>query len=209
MFRIWNSYGNKLEEENMTLEKQQNSKKPWINPDGTTKSDEEIRSLCGNSEEMWDQYLTESIESDLGRDEIILEQALDIEREFSYQDKLGDLINHLQQEEGHHKAQLVRESILKHLSRRERQAVQLVYLEGKTQEEVSEILGVKRRSVRSYLNRGLEKIAKLAEAKTELSKINNYFEVLFRNASSHISNFVEDRHGHLNRLPRRKERTND
>ena len=202
IFQISSSSINKGKNgDNGDCTKLRETKKPWLNSDGTLKSDDEVRELCGTSEEMWENYLSQTIDHELGRNEVILEEATDIEEKFSVQKHASALMGYLEQEKTHHKAQVIKKLILEHLSRRERQVVQLIFLEGKTQVDTSSLLGISRASVRVYLNRSIDKIRKISKSKIEVNQIENYFGVLLDKASSHISNSFVSEQKHTNKMP--------
>ena len=166
------------------------------------KAPNQSREFKKKLKQAWEDYLAQNVDHEFGPEEMLLDHALDIEHCFSEEDHKDALVNHLEQEKSHYKAKVIKTLMFKNLSRRERQAIRLVYLEGQTQIEAARTLGVSRRSLRIYLERGIQKIKKLCEGKKELSQLDGYFESLIEKANI-LKN--EPNYQHINRFPKREE----
>ncbi len=146
-------------------------KAPWLNLDGKSKSDAEIREISKSwSQETWNEYL-ETIEGNLK--ESLLKWPGSIEH---FIEDYSSLLFNLEKEEKNPHLRRAVQLALKKLSFREHQVLEMVLLDKKPLRQIAEELQISRRTVRSAIQRGYAKIAEIARDRniqlgTELSKI--------------------------------------
>lgn len=117
--------------------------KPWLNEDGSVKSEEEIKNICqawGPS--VWNEYL-ESLEVSQKEDSVFSPSIMDT---FSAEECAG-LVFSMASEEKYPLLKVALNACIRQLSPKQREIIHQYYWNGKTLHEIASEMGITRQSV--------------------------------------------------------------
>ncbi|PIQ68568.1 MAG: hypothetical protein COV91_03505 [Candidatus Taylorbacteria bacterium CG11_big_fil_rev_8_21_14_0_20_46_11] len=128
---------------------------PWLNDNGSFKSDEEIKDLGKNwSAETWNSYLNTNIGEIEEDKDLVFFPFVDTETmNFG-----AELLHSLRSQDVYENLPEAFEFALTYLSDRQAQVIRMRYLKEMSQEEIAEKLGVGLNSIKSFRQRGLKKL---------------------------------------------------
>ena len=149
-----------------------NERAPWLNPDGTEKTTEQIKDISSSwSKQTWDEYLF-YLESP--REESLLDRPEQLDQ-VSVQEFTFMMLQLAEGREFSLLDKVVAQKALRCLSTRQRQIIEMIYWKNEPISLVAKKLGVSRRTVRSGLDRGLEKMRELLESGEVLENLKRIF----------------------------------
>ena len=129
--------------------------KPWIDQYGRVLPDEELRKISQTwKPQVWEDYL-KTYESDQKE---ILAENLDLIAAPQYEEYI-DVYKSLLAQDEYPQLKKVVNAALCALTKRERQTIRALYWEGLTQSQIASQLGVNRKTIVSYRDRALQKLA--------------------------------------------------
>lgn len=158
---------------------------PWLNDDGSFKSDEEIQSLGKNwSAETWDSYLKVNVGDVEAEDhDLVFFPFVDTETvNFG-----AELLKTLRTQDDYENLPEAFEFALTFLSDREAQVIRMRYLKELSQEEISERLGVGLNSIKSFRRKGLKKLRHLLPSEEFRTKYQEHIKHLKRKCHPNVT----------------------
>lgn len=158
---------------------------PWLNDDGSFKSDEEIQSLGKNwSAETWDSYLKVNVGDVEAEDhDLVFFPFVDTETvNFG-----AELLKTLRTQDDYENLPEAFEFALTFLSDREAQVIRMRYLKELSQEEISERLGVGINSIKSFRRKGLKKLRQLLPSEEFRTKYQEHIKHLKRKCHPNVT----------------------
>lgn len=131
--------------------------RPWLNKNGTIKSDEQIKAISKTwSLETWEQFLSETIDQEESYQRelpaFVSDEILDSFPETIWEGKDSDRMDFI--------AKNLRRICRDYLTPRQQHIVRSTYWEGLSERKIGDLLGISRSSVKTMKNRALEKIKK-------------------------------------------------
>ncbi|POB14818.1 sigma factor-like helix-turn-helix DNA-binding protein [Halobacteriovorax sp. DA5] len=158
---------------------------PWLNDDGSFKSDEEIQTLGKNwSAETWDSYLKVNVGDVEAEDhDLVFFPFVDTETvNFG-----AELLKTLRTQDDYENLPEAFEFALTFLSDREAQVIRMRYLKELSQEEISERLGVGINSIKSFRRKGLKKLRHLLPSEEFRTKYQEHIKHLKRKCHPNVT----------------------
>lgn len=128
--------------------------KPWLNEDGSTKSDEELREISPNwGESVWEKYLS-TFEVKQKEDSVLSPSIIDT---FSA-DECAGLLFSLASEEKHLFLKVALNVCIRELPPRQREIILGYYWDGKTVNEMAASMGISTQAVYKAMRVALAKL---------------------------------------------------
>lgn len=150
------------------------SQKPWLNSDGSPKSDQELREICKDwGPSVWEEYLT-NIEVTQKEDTLVSSSNLD---KFSAQECAGLLFS-LASEEQFPLLKAALNSCIRELPTKQRRVIHQYYWEGKTIGEIARLSGVSKQAIQKTMKAALERLKVSLTRGVIQSKVEALKEVL-------------------------------
>lgn len=130
---------------------------PWLNKDGSVKSDEQIKAVSQNwSLETWEQFLAATVnQEEAYQSELpifVSDEILDSFPETIWEGKDSDRMDFIAKE--------LRRICRDFLTPRQQHVIRSIFWEGLSERKIGELLGISRSSVKTLKARALEKIKK-------------------------------------------------
>ncbi len=161
---------------------------PWINTDGTRKSDEEIEKLGKSwSPNIWNRYLESEVGS-LQDESLVFYGDMDTE---DILDK-AEVLKFLQEKQYHEKLESALLVALNQLSKTEREIIKEVFWNKLTDNEAAKKLNKTHLSIRVLKSRAVKKLGRILasqELKTEMNQLEE---------SNHLKNVIYQRKQWIN-----------
>ena len=140
---------------------------PWLNTDGSMKSDKEISALGQHwNAETWDNYLKATIEH--GDTELLLEESMDDIKALSAKD-FFDFITTVENYE--YLQGYVQQAMRNNLSPKEESILRMKYFENMSEKEVAEKLSIGLETLKKYRKSALKKIKNFLTTQEAISEI--------------------------------------
>lgn len=158
---------------------------PWLNDDGSFKSDEEIQSLGKSwSAETWDSYLKVNVgDVEAEAQDLVFFPFVDTETV-----NFGtELLKTLRTQDDYENLPEAFDFALTFLSDREAQVIRLRYLKELSQEEISERLGVGINSIKSFRRKGLKKLRHLLPSEQFRTKYQEHIKHIKRKCHPNVT----------------------
>ena len=128
--------------------------KPWLNEDGSTKSDEELREISSNwGDSVWEKYLS-TFEVKQKEDSVLSSAIVD---SFSAEECAGLLFS-LASEEKHRFLKVALNVCIRELPPRQREIILSYYWDGKTVAEMATSMGISTQAVYKAMRVALAKL---------------------------------------------------
>lgn len=158
---------------------------PWLNDDGSFKSDEEIQVLGKSwSAETWDSYLKVNVGDVEAEDkDLTFFPFVDTETvNFG-----AELLKSLRSQDEYENLPEAFEFALTYLSEREAQVIRMRYLKELSQDEIAERLGVGINSIKSFRRKGLKKLRHLLPSEEFREKYQEHIKRLKRKCHPNVT----------------------